>query len=49
MVNLKTGVTRKQSAPDFLKKHSLPPITHTYSESLMWMGSLTGWFYIGNI
>ena len=29
--NLKTGVSRKQSTPKFLKnKHFLPPDTHTY-------------------
>ena len=31
MVNLKTGVSRKQSTLKFLKnKHFLPPDTHTY-------------------
>ena len=30
-MNLKTGVTRKQSMPNFLKnKHFLPPVTYTH-------------------
>ena len=30
MSNLKTGVSRKQSTPNFPKNEHLPPDTHTY-------------------
>ena len=44
MMNLKTGVSRKQSTPNFPKnEHFLPPDTHMY----VWVsGSKKCWFFL---